>query len=65
MSIFFTFRYHGKDELGADPEAMTVAQAVPARVMFLNEVPIASGCYYPIEVVKSALKNIFGAITDL
>jgi len=58
-------KYHGKDELGADPDAITVAQAVPSRVMFLNEVPIASGCYYPIEVVKSSLKNIFGAITDL
>jgi len=31
----------------------------------LNEVPIASGTYYNIDVVKSGMKRIFEAVVDL
>eukprot|EP00392_Amoebophrya_sp_AT5.2_P000453 g454.t1 len=54
--------------LELDTQALTTAQSVPAKVRFLNEVllvPLASGCYYKAEVVKSAMKQFFIAVIDL
>eukprot|EP00391_Amoebophrya_sp_Ameob2_P002429 CAMPEP_0179004392 /NCGR_PEP_ID=MMETSP0795-20121207/13276_1 /TAXON_ID=88552 /ORGANISM="Amoebophrya sp., Strain Ameob2" /LENGTH=186 /DNA_ID=CAMNT_0020698643 /DNA_START=636 /DNA_END=1197 /DNA_ORIENTATION=+ len=52
-------------EARAGQQALTTAQSVPAKVRFLNEVPLASGCYYKAEVVKSAMKQFFIAVIDL
>ncbi|CAD7960466.1 unnamed protein product [Amoebophrya sp. A120] len=51
--------------LDTDPHALTTAQSVPAKIKFLNEVPLASGCYYKTDVVKSAVKQFFTAVVDL
>jgi len=48
-----------------DSQAMTAAQSIPQATKFLNEVPIAAGCYLKVDVVKSAMKQIFIAILDL
>jgi len=57
--------YSGKEQVDVDRGAISSAQSVPTKVMFLNEVPIAGGCYYRVEVVRSAMKQLFTAILDL
>lgn len=58
-------RYHCKELLDVDRGAISSSQSVPNKVRFLNEVPIAGGCYYRADVVRSAVKQIFSAIVDL
>lgn len=57
--------YTGKEEVDFDNNALSSAQGCPNKVMFLNEVPIAAGCYYKSDVVKNAVKQVFVAISDL
>ena len=58
-------RYDGKEDIALDPNGITAAQSIPQQTMFLNEVPIASGCYYRKEVVVSALRQVFTGVQDL
>lgn len=57
--------YNCKEELNVSPDALTSAQSLPNKVMVLNEVPIAAGCYYSVDIVRSAVRQIFSAIVDL
>lgn len=57
--------YHGKEAVDLDQGAISTAQAVPSKLKFLNEVPIASGCYYRVDVVRSGMKQLFKGLGDL
>lgn len=54
-----------KEELTIDTNAISTAQSVLAKVAFLNEVPVASGAYYHVDVVRSGLRQLFVGILDL
>jgi len=57
-------RYPGKEEIRTGPNEGSIFQQA-RRVVFLNEVPIAAGCYYKTDVIKSATKALFSAVVDL
>lgn len=54
-----------RDILEGAPDALTAAQSCPLKAVFLNEAPIAAGCFYRSNVVKSAISQIFKAVVDL
>lgn len=58
------YRYPGKEEIRTGPNEGSIYQQA-RRAVFLNEVPIAAGCYYKTEVIKSATKALFSAVVDL
>lgn len=58
------YRYPGKEEIRTGPNEGSIFQQA-RRVVFLNEVPIAAGCYYKTDVIKSATKALFSAVVDL
>lgn len=58
------YRYPGKEEIRTGPNEGSIYQQA-RRVVFLNEVPIAAGCYYKTDVIKSATKALFSAVVDL
>lgn len=58
------YRYPGKEEMRTSPNEGSIYQQ-GRRVVFLNEVPLAAGCYYKTNVIKSALKAVFAAVVDL
>merc|ERR1719265_770477 len=59
------YRYPGKEEIRTSgPKGSSVYQQ-GRKVIYLNEVPIAAGCYYKQDVIRSALKALFMGIGDL
>lgn len=58
------YNYPGKEEIRASPNGSSVYQ-LARKVIFMNEVPIAAGCYYKTDLIKSALKALFSGIADL
>lgn len=58
------YRYPGKEELRTSPNEGSIYQQ-GRKVVFLNEVPIAAGCYYKTEVIRSTLRALFAAVVDL
>lgn len=58
------YRYPGKEEIRTGPAGSSVYQQ-GRKVIFLNDVPIAAGCYYKSDVIKSGLRALFQGAGDL
>lgn len=57
--------YDAKEKINVYVDALSSAQSCPSKVMILNEVPVAAGTYFKVEIVRSAMKQIFSAVVDL